>query len=205
MNNIGISIGWNCHSAVWGVHNGVRHSKLNGYETCPFDEMITNYHGMIKCIQDDFKYLYDPNVLELVRIPIESKWLNTNGDGDIIIRNNKYNFIFNHESPGHANLYKTQNWKGGITHYIDNNYAKLIERYERRTHNFKNYLADSNNKISFILTRPTSNNNSAFEYMIGVKYPTLNYNIINLDFDGSILSDHLQLMGESELRNQTIQ
>jgi hypothetical protein len=74
----GISLGWNCNSASVGVSNGIRNTKKNGYKTCPFDAMITNYKGIIDCINDDFKYLCDPQYLELIKIPKESKWLNTN-------------------------------------------------------------------------------------------------------------------------------
>ena len=104
----GISLGWNCHSAINGVALGFRNIKSNGYKTCPFDEMISNYKGIIDCINDDFEYFCDIKYLELIKIPKESKWLNTNGDGDIMIYNKKYNFIFNHESPGHANLFISQ-------------------------------------------------------------------------------------------------
>ena len=36
----GISLGWNCESANYGVANGIRSTKQNGYKTCPFDEMF---------------------------------------------------------------------------------------------------------------------------------------------------------------------
>ena len=109
-----ISLGWNCGSANYGVSSGIRSTKKNGYNTSPFDEMITNYEGIIQCINDDFEYLCDTKYLELIKISETSGLLNTNGNGDYIIYNNKYKFMFNHESPGHANLYITQNWKNGI-------------------------------------------------------------------------------------------
>jgi hypothetical protein len=43
----GISLGWNCSSAVYGVSSGIRNTKQNGYKTCPFDGMITNYKGIV--------------------------------------------------------------------------------------------------------------------------------------------------------------
>jgi hypothetical protein len=63
-----ISLGWNCHSASTGVYMGLRKTKQNGYKTCPFDEMVTNYEGIIECIKDDFKYLCDIEYLELIKI-----------------------------------------------------------------------------------------------------------------------------------------
>ena len=54
-----ISLGWNCESAVKGVSMGIRNKKANGYTTCPFDECITNYNGVIECLKDDFKYFVE--------------------------------------------------------------------------------------------------------------------------------------------------
>jgi hypothetical protein len=51
MNKVGISLGWNCNSAIYGVNNGIRLEKKDGYKTCPFDEMLSNLPGIIKCIK----------------------------------------------------------------------------------------------------------------------------------------------------------
>ena len=32
MNQIGVSLGWNCHSAIWGVNNNIRKHKAEGQE-----------------------------------------------------------------------------------------------------------------------------------------------------------------------------
>ena len=74
MGEEGISLGWNCDSASVGVSTGLRKTKQNGYKTCPFDEMITNYKGIIECIKDDFEFLCDIKYLKLIKIPKESKW-----------------------------------------------------------------------------------------------------------------------------------
>lgn len=191
----GISLGWNCHSAVTGVLAGLRNKKENGYKTCPFDEMYTNYKGLIDCINDDFKYLCDINYLELMQIPKESKYLNTDGNGDLVIYNKKYKFIFNHESPGHANLYLTQKWTKGINHYVMNNYEEFINRYKRRIQNMKDLLS-SNKNITFILTRsnPHIGDISELNNTIRTKYPLLNYNFVILDFDKYSVYGHLLLM-----------
>jgi hypothetical protein len=191
----GISLGWNCNSAMEGVFMGLRKTKQDGYKTCPFDEMITNYKGIIECIKDDFEYLCDIKYLELIKIPQESKWMNTNGDGDTVIYNKKYNFIFNHESPGHANLFIKQNWKNGMNHYIANDYEEFINRYERRISNIKELL-NSKKNITFLLTRPNtelSDVNELHEVIIN-KYPFLNFKFVFLDVDKNLFYDHLILM-----------
>ena len=85
MNKVGISLGWNCYSAIYGVNNNIRTKKTDGYNTCPFDEMVSNYNGIVKCIEDDFQYFYDENYLSLKELPNEYQ-----------INNSKYNFWFNH-------------------------------------------------------------------------------------------------------------
>ena len=112
----GISLGWNCNSAIVGVSTCLRKTKQNGYKTCPFDEMISNYKGIIECIKDDFKFLCDIKYLKLIKIREE-----------YMIYNIKYNFIFNHESPGHANLFISQKWAKGINHYIMNDYVNILQ------------------------------------------------------------------------------
>lgn len=191
----GISLGWNCVSAIKGVEMGLRKRKENGYKTCPFDEMITNYKGIIECINDDFEYLCDVKYLELVKIPKESKWLNTSGDGDTIIYNTKYKFMFNHESPGHANLFETQRWSKGTNHYIINNYEEFIKRYERRIANIKELL-NSDKKITFILTRPNTDlcDITELSEVIKNKYPKLAFQFVLHDFDKYCYYDHLLFM-----------
>jgi len=195
MNQEGISLGWNCDSAKIGVEMGIRNTKLNGYKTCPFDKIVTNYRGIIDCIMDDFQYLCDTRYLELLKIPKESKWLNTNGDGDTVIYNNKYKFIFNHESPGHEKLFFYQNWEKGINHYIVNDYEEFIKRYERRIQNIKELL-NSGKKITFILTRPKTelSDISDLNHVIKTKYPSLDFDFLLLDFEKSMYYDHLLLM-----------
>jgi hypothetical protein len=193
----GISLGWNCDSAVNGILLGVRKSKSNGYKTCPFDEIGTNYKGLIDCITDDFKYFCDIKYLELIKIPKESKWCNTNGDGDLLIYNNKYKFLFNHESPGHANLFKIQNWEKGINHFIMNDYEEFINRYKRRIQNMRDLLS-SNKNITFILTRPNTleiSDISELHKVIENRYPSLHFKFLLLNYDDKYrYYDHLLLM-----------
>lgn len=188
----GLSLGWNCYSAVEGVSKNLRNKKQDGYKTCPFDEMITNYNGVIECIKDDFKYLCDSSYLEIIQIPRNSIHLQ---EGDKVIYNNKYKFIFNHESPGHADLYIYQNWEKGINHYILNDFEELKKRYERRIQNMKELL-NSGKFINFLLNRPNTIKNELdkFKNVINEMYPNLKYNIIVFNTEKKVLYDHLLLM-----------
>lgn len=174
MNRVGISIGMKCDAAVWGIENGIRDRKSNGYNTCPFDEMLSNYHGILECLKDDFKYFCDTNYLEI---------LNTT-DGPFIY-NSKYKFAFNHESPGHNNLHIIQKWPEGINHFINNNYAHFIKRYKKRINSFRKYLADPNNYIEFILQRYNTFTLDLWQLndILLVRYPHLKFkvNIIFID------------------------
>jgi esterase/lipase len=190
MNKIGISLGWNCNGAIYGVQTGIRKKKEEGYLTCPFDEMVTNLSGIIKCFEEDFINFYNPDYLDLVEYK-----------GDNLIRNKYYNFIYNHESPGHANLYITQNWKGGINHYINNNYEQFKNRYKRRIDNLLNYLNNTENYIIFILHGYTSENKNIqkLNNVLQNKFPNLKYEffILEVHYDKTVIYEHYNLMGVS--------
>jgi hypothetical protein len=166
MNTIGISLGNVCNSAEWGVKNNLRKRKIDGYNTCPFDLMVSNYNGIVKCIKEDFKNFCDPN------------YLVCNGNG---VCNTYYNFEFNHESPGHADLYLHENWPEGTNHFINNNYFHFINRYNKRIESFNNYLNDPDNYIIFIIEFfYDSNPNDDFLELrtaLHEKYPNLKYEI----------------------------
>ena len=187
MQQIGISLGWNCYAASHGVSIGLRSTKADGYNTCPFDEALTNYDGLVACIRDDFKHFMD---LELIDTPEDSPYM----PNETLIYNPQYKFIFNHESPGHANLWKTQPWTGGKGHYINNNYAKFKERYARRIKHFRDYLK-SGKHIDFIITREAANL-CELEVALQEKYPDLNYTIHRLDLElgKEHYYEHLRLM-----------
>jgi len=167
INKIGISLGNACYSAIWAVVNGYRKKKQDGYKTCVFDLMISNYNGIVKCILEDFNNFTDPAYLIC--------------ENQCII-NTYYNFCFNHEGPGHADLYIKENWPEGIMHFVNNNYANFIERYNTRIYNFKNYLSDPNNYICFIFQFVNDqyliNNFQDLRDALRLKYPHLKYEII---------------------------
>lgn len=150
----GISLGWNCSPAVDGVKLGLRNVKNNGYKTCPFDMMISNYIGLCKCIEDDFKYFCDPNYLEMRNAPQVSEYIANQDDTQMWIYNKYYNFTFNHESPFHGGLYLNERWNGPY-HFVENNYENFISRYQSRINNFRYYLKNSE-FINFIMYRYNS-------------------------------------------------
>ena len=170
---VGISLGCNYYSAMYGVEHGIRGIKENGYKTCPFDLMISNFDGIIECIKDDFAYFTDENYLSI----------NSTNPADPCIMNLKYRFAFNHESPGHANLYKKEQWPEGITHFICDQYKNFKIRYQNRINNFRNYLSDPNNHITFIITTwdKTEEDLKPLKDALAVRYPNLSYGFVILN------------------------
>jgi hypothetical protein len=174
MKKEGISLGWNCSAAQDGLLMGLRSDKKNGYKTGPFDMMISNYIGVCKCIEDDFKYFCDPNYLVLKDAPNMTSHIPNQKTDELWIYNTYYNFAFNHESPYHGNLYLNEMWSSP-NHFVENNFERFIERYERRINNFRDYLM-SDYFINFIVVRY---NSAPIELrdIIRQKYPNLNFNI----------------------------
>jgi hypothetical protein len=173
---IGISLGWRCQAAAIGAQLELRKKRIDGYKTCPFDIMVSNYIGMCKCIEDDFKYFCDPEYLVLKQEPQHvGKYFRGQTRDQMWIYNTYYNFTFNHESPGHGKIYLNENWPGGINHYVNNNFEKFIERYTDRINNFRNYLKNYKN-INFLLLRY---NGIPYELIdiLKNKYPETNFKI----------------------------
>jgi hypothetical protein len=170
---IGISLGWNCHSAVHGVNIGIRARRQAGYNTCPFDKMLSNFDGLVECIRDDFAHFTDDKYLSI----------NATDPADPCIMNLKYRFAFNHETPGHANLYITEQWPEGINHFTDNQYKNFKIRYQNRINNFRNYLSDPNNHITFIVTTwdKTEEDMKPLRDALAIRYPNLSYEILILN------------------------
>jgi hypothetical protein len=190
----GISLGWNCEAASRGVDMKIRNIKENGYTTCPFDECLTNYDGIVLCIKEDFKYFYDENFLKIIPARFSTGGIK---EGELLLVNTRYKFIFNHESPGHAGLYISQKWPGGINHYIADNYKLFIERYNRRIENFRNYLL--NREIEFVIVKQ-NNDVSELKHAIIENYPKLKFNIKWLypNVSTELYNNHHVLMNEIE-------
>ena len=184
---VGISLGWNCHSANRGVALGLRAVKKDGYKTCPFDEAITNYQGVVDCIRSDFADFFS---VTLKQISDDAAYCK----GDVLIYNPRYRFLFNHESPGHADLWKTESWPGGINQFVDNNYEGFIGRYQNRIENFRAYLR-SGEHVTFLITKPDSDFTELRE-ALGEAYPDLKYTIQHFDIhpDMAHFEGHMKLM-----------
>jgi hypothetical protein len=168
----GISLGWNCASASSGVDNGWRLKKSDGYKTCPFDMCITNYDGVVQCIRDDFKDFTNKEHLKLQTVPasiLQSK------ETERLIYNTKYGFVFNHESPDHANLFDSEKWPMGRLHFVSNNWEAFCDRYDRRIRNFQEYVR-SGRPILFILGSHVEDL-SDLRNALATTYPGLNYTI----------------------------
>ena len=189
---VGISLGWDCYTALNGVYNGMRARKKDGYNTCPFDKMLSNFDGIVECIKDDFAYFTDDEYLSI----------NATNPEDPCIMNLKYRFGFNHESPGHANLYITEQWPEGINHFTDNKYKNFKIRYENRINNFRNYLSDPNNHITFIVTtlNKTDADMKPLRDALAIRYPNLSYEfaIINETKGTDYYLRHMRDMGYTD-------
>lgn len=186
MIKVGISLGWNCYAAIYAVEHSLRNRKSEGYMTCPFDEMITNLAGIKQCLIDDFKYFLDDKYLKLINAPFSTGGI---VKGETLLYNTKYHFIFNHESPGHANLYISQNWEGGINHYTKDNFKLFKQRYEERISNFRNYL-NSADEILFII-HGNENDTINLDQLFSEK--NINHKIIEL-IDIEQYKEHYKLM-----------
>jgi len=197
MSTIGISLGFDCQPAQWGVEKGLRGRRSEGYLTCPFDLMVTNYPGVVECIRDDFRYLTDSNYLELHV-----------GSTETTIYNTKYKFAFNHESPGHADLYKKEEWPNGKEHFVVDDFKYLKERYNRRVSNFRNYI-NSRNPIMFILNRYNTRaitDVPELKNVLAEKYPNLKYRVAFIcPHSLEYMERHIRSMGftdnDEEIKN----
>jgi hypothetical protein len=136
-----ISIGPNCDSAVRRVNKYNRKSPL--YKTCPFDLMVTNLEGIIKCFENDFADFCNLDYIAYDDTDVLP-------GKEILIRHSLYNFIFNHETPGHADLHLKEKWPGKDKfHFTKNNFEMFVQRYNERINNLRNNI-DKNKKITFI-------------------------------------------------------
>lgn len=175
--SIGISLGWNCHTTSMGLIRGLRGLKKDGYKTCPFDLMVSNYEGVIQCLYDDFKDFTNPEYIVMKPDPdyrIDA----------VVPFNTKYSFSHNHEGTGHMTVYKYDDQNIGEDYYMKNNFEKLIEKLNKRVENFRNYM-NSGNHINFLITDFDKN---LFELHKCIKtmYPKLNYTITRFDLESRV-------------------
>lgn len=176
-----ISLGWDYNPSIYNINNNLRSKKFEGYKTCPFDWMITNYDGIVECIKDDFKFLCSPEYLKVITITDKFYHLNFPINSTIII-NTKYKFILNHESSGHGTVYLDEKWPKGKYHFEMNNFEELIKRYNRRINNFRYYMTN-NYEVTFIISKVNNNNetNKELENILRDRYPNTIFNFILLE------------------------
>lgn len=91
-----ISLGWNCSPAIIRK-NIFKHSKDNGYKTCPFDLCVTPYKSLIRCLETNFENFFNLRI-----------------ENGIIM--NEYDIWFNHEAP--MELYANNDYEKFKQRYI---------------------------------------------------------------------------------------
>lgn len=172
-----ISIGNRCASATYRS-NHFNLTKDQGYKTCPFDLMFSTLTGVIDCLNTDFEFFCDPKFLQVNQLGIED------GHERFLIEHRLYNnWQFNHESvePGEYGIQLSQHWDEGPYHFVNNNFKKFIERYERRIENFK-YYCESGYYVNFILffyhDQHSKEVISELNHSIKTRFPSLDYKII---------------------------
>jgi hypothetical protein len=175
--SIAISLGYNCRSASIAIENGWRTRKIDGYKTCPFDMCIAPLESIIQCIEDEFKDFTNPEYLCLQNVP--SDILHSATDEELIY-NTKYNIVFLHESPGHADLYSKESWPTGKYHFVDNDWKYFRERYSKRIENFRGYIS-SGNSVHFVIG--SNDSLEELESLLYKKFPKLDFSLKRIDTD----------------------
>jgi hypothetical protein len=198
---VAISLGWNCSPAMWGVEKGLRLRKVDGYKTCPFDEMMSNFPGLLACLESNFHDFCNPAFLEVHHVPDGLPYVDYNDYCTDIIINTRYRFIFNHESPGHPFLPKKQNWPGGNNHFVENNFEAFIQRYHQRIENFRAYIHTPGIQVTFLLSRPnyTDEDQKKLERVLHTAFPAFQFIIRIVDTDALLHHNALRLMGFEEM------
>ncbi len=184
MHKIAISLGFNCFSAMHATTMKWKKTRAEGYNTCVFDLMLSNYSGVIAAIREDFKGLTNPENLILKKIYNGEDW----------IFNTKYRFFFNHESNSREVLIEYP--RDDPFFYIKNNYEKFIERYERRIQNFRNYL-NGEWFIDFVMNFPIYEVPELIETIREV-YPNLKFRIVLLNM--SLAKFYIDIIREMGFR-----
>lgn len=166
-----ISIGYNCTPRIF-IKHVYNISKNDGYKTCPFDLCITNYDGLVRCIEEDFANFFTN--LQLI--------YGQNAEGDRSLCGpgftnitNSYGLVFNHEGSTHSHLFL--DGKNDDDYYIRNDFEKFKERYVQRIQNFRNYLK-TYNKIDFLYQNYENFNTEYFTKMIEARYGPKDINFI---------------------------
>ena len=147
----------------------------------PFDLGVTNLKGIVHCLDDEFKDFTNSEYLQLIDYNKEVSHVKLDHmqPNETLLVNTKYNFYFNHESPGHGELYKSQKWEEGINHYVNNDFLHFKNKYNRRIQHFKHLLNNENIIIMFLLEGYGVNNKyvNDLKHVLDNKYPSLKYEL----------------------------
>lgn len=146
----------------------------------PFDWLRSyDFDGLLKCIQEKFKFFLAPNCLTL----------------NLCVKNMRYNIEFVHDFPTqglHSNHVAFENENAGkiIENYLD--YLPQVNyKYAPRIKRFLDEL-NSTNEIFFIRTNIKPHEAQKFIEMMKLNYPCLNYTLVvvhrakNLKYDWGI-------------------
>ena len=114
--------------------------------------MFSNFPGVVKCLQNDFKYFCDPQFLGVFAVPAYLQTVEGKLESNLIV-NTFYNFIFNHESPGHTFLAEKEKWPGGKWHFVRNNFEAFRKQYLARIENMRNYMSNPDVVVDFVIAR----------------------------------------------------
>lgn len=191
-----VLIGPTCSTRqIAGNFLNLKLKKADGYLTGPFDLMNSNYEGILRCLEDDFRYFTDPYYLKLVEVPVTYDALFLT-KGDRVIFNTRYNFFFVHESPTNFSFAELK-YSGGINHFVDNNFELFRERYDRRIRNFYRYLSGGS-RVNFIIMPPVypvplphihvPRQYPRLESLLHRKFPLLRYKITPIPIGRSTLN-----------------
>jgi hypothetical protein len=169
-----VSLGWNAEAAKMCRERYIgEHDQEHEYLVGPFDDCYTNYEGICLCIKENFKFFFDVSYLTIIKSPFSSGNIL---QGERLIYNTRYNFVFPFESPDRETVGE---------YFIENNFEKFKERYLKRIDNFRDKLCNGA-KITFCIGR-FDHNTTELDAIIRKKYPELDFVINHFTPSSSIM------------------
>lgn len=176
-----ISLGLNCEPVSNLVQRKLVPTKAEGRQTMPFDLQLTTYTGLCLAVLEDFK-----NWFQLTTINNPKGEQYTNGTlmwcdylnvpyHNGVIYNPMYGIVFNHESPGHPDLHKTEKWSSRHQ-YVADNYKLFKERYAARIDHFRTTIeAATKNNVEIVFYLNTDVTPIILVRIFKIRYPKLKF------------------------------
>ena len=146
-----ISLGWTCLPRTVTTRWGLKPRKSQGEKSCPFDLAVHSYDTVCQLLDNNFEDYLNSRFLEIEKLK----------DGNLIVINKKYKCRFNHE--------KGQHW-------IDNDFSKLKDTYQKRINNFYDYIKSY--PILFILEKSDNVLPEELVEIIVRKFPKLKFKLL---------------------------